>query len=123
MKSGLIEVPGRIIRIKAKGFNFTLRKVLLGRASSESRRHHHYSGCELGRCPTSVAFELAHLQPYFVTEYIAEYKDWSGAPGPCPYRMEPQGLVPLCVLLKQLLLNFWGNLFAGHDAPYTPLRH
>jgi hypothetical protein len=26
----------------------------------------------------------------FVTEYIAECKDWLGSPEPCPYRMEPQ---------------------------------
>ena len=31
---------------------------------------------------------------YFVTEYIAEYKDWLGAPEPCPYRMEPQWAGP-----------------------------
>ena len=29
-----------------------------------------------------------------VTEYIAEYKDWLGSPGPCPYRMEPQWADP-----------------------------
>jgi len=47
MKSGLIEVPGRVVRIQAKGLDFTLRKVLLGRASAESQRHHHYYDCPL----------------------------------------------------------------------------
>ena len=45
-----------------------------------------------GVSPPRVVSEVSK-QRHFVTEYIAEYKDWSGAPAPCPYRTEPQWAV------------------------------
>jgi hypothetical protein len=53
-----------MIRIKAEGFNFALRKVLLGRATSESQRHHHYYDCPLagGSFPHLVPAEGAEAR-------------------------------------------------------------
>src|SRR5262245_1468450 len=51
--SDIVVVLGWIIWIQAHGFNFTLRNVLLGCATCESHRHHHY-GCELDPCPASA---------------------------------------------------------------------